>query len=483
MRYATVCSGIEACSSAWKDLGWEAEFFSEIDPFPSEVLKHHYPTVPNYGDMNNYKEWKDGSVDLICGGTPCQSFSVAGLRKGIESPNGQLMLTFGAILKKYNPRWMVWENVPGVLSSNRGKDFGTFLGMLGELGYGFAYRVLDAQYFGVAQRRRRVFVVGYLGDWKRAASVLFEQESLQGDLAKSKKKREGTARDTQESVRDSGIPHKSPTLTSNAAGMSRAGNGTNEGSWYIPTTVPRVSACITAELKKQVTNQMITEAESFFFPQYLGNAEGGNHDKPNLTRMNGHHVNNQTNLVQENELYSIHRNAFNMSEKLSEQSNTDFIKQDNKSPTIIAKTPVHGVAYNGNTIAIQGDGSTSMHINGKGYDEETSFTLNATDKHSVAFSSTMSQVDVREEKCITMVARHPPAMAKGMQVRRLTPTECERLQGFEDGHTKIPYRNKGADECPDGPRYKALGNSMAVPVMKWLGKRIIRTEKIFNDMD
>ena len=419
MRYATVCSGIEACSSAWKDLGWEAEFFSEIDPFPSEVLQHHYPTVPNYGDMNNYKEWKDGSVDLICGGTPCQSFSVAGLRKGIESPNGQLMLTFGAILKKYNPRWMVWENVPGVLSSNGGKDFGTFLGMLGELGYGFAYRVLDAQYFGVAQRRRRVFVVGYLGDWKRAASVLFEPESLQGDLAKSKGEGEGT--------------------TPSSEGSSRAGS-----------ELPKVSACITAELKKQVTNQMITEAESFFFPQYLGNAEGGNHDKPNLTRMNGHHVNNQTNLVQENELYSIHRNAFNMSEKLSEQSNTDFIKQDNKSPTIIAKTPVHGVAYNGNTVA---------------------------------FSSTMSQVDVRVEKCITMVARHPPAMAKGMQVRRLTPTECERLQGFEDGHTKIPYRNKGADECPDGPRYKALGNSMAVPVMKWLGKRITRTEKIFNDMD
>ena len=452
MRYATVCSGIEACSSAWKDLGWEAEFFSEIDPFPSEVLKHHYPTVPNYGDMNNYKEWKDGSVDLICGGTPCQSFSVAGLRKGIESPNGQLMLTFGAILKKYNPRWMVWENVPGVLSSNRGKDFGTFLGMLGELGYGFAYRVLDAQYFGVAQRRRRVFVVGYLGDWKRAASVLFEPESLQGDLAKSKAEGEGT--------------------TPSSEGSSRAGS-----------ELPKVSACITAELKKQVTNQMITEAESFFFPQYLGNAEGGNHDKPNLTRMNGHHVNNQTNLVQENELYSIHRNAFNMSKKLSEQSNTDFIKQDNKSPTIIAKTPVHGVAYNGNTIAIQGDGSTSMHINGKGYHNEKSFTLNTTDKHSVAFSSTMSQPDVRVEKCITMVARHPPAMAKGMQVRRLTPTECERLQGFEDGHTKIPYRNKGADECPDGPRYKALGNSMAVPVMKWLGKRIIRTEKIFNGMD
>ena len=124
-----------------------------------------------------------------------------------------------------------------------------------------------------------------------------------------------------------------------------------------------------------------------------------------------------------------------------------------------------------------------MHINGKGYNQETSFTLNATDKHSVAFSSTMSQPDANVEKTPTMKSYGPPAMANSLQVRRLTPTECERLQGFEDGHTKIPYRNKSADECPDGPRYKVLGNSMAVPVMKWLGKRIIRTEKIFNGMD
>ena len=370
------------------------------------------------------------------------------------------MLTFGAILKKYKPRWMVWENVPGVLSSNGGKDFGTFLGMLGQLRYGFAYRVLDAQYFGVAQRRRRVFVVGYLGDWKRSASVLFEPESLQGDLAKSKKAREGTARDTQESVRDSGIPHKSPTLTSNAAGMSRAGNETNEGSWYIPTTVPKVSARITAELKKQVTNQMITEAESFFFPQYIGNAEGGNNDKPNLTRMNGHHVNNQTNLV---------------SETYTGYSFGQYVKG-------VGTLRAEGGDLGGGseTIAIQ-DGFSGQ--NGRNWNIEKSFTLNSTDKHSVAFSSTMSQPDTNVEKTPTMKSYGPPAMANSLQVRRLTPTECERLQGFEDGHTKIPYRNKSADECPDGPRYKALGNSMAVPVMKWIGERIIRTEKIFNDMD
>lgn len=181
MRFLSVCSGIEAASVAWNPLGWKAVAFSEIEPFPSAVLAHHYPDTPNWGDMTKFQEWPDEPIDLLCGGTPCQSFSVAGLRKGLDDPRGNLMLTFGAIAAKYRPKWLVWENVPGVLSSNGGRDFGTFLGMLGQLGYGFAYRVLDAQYFGVPQRRRRVFVVGCLGGWRSAAAVLFEQESFKGD--------------------------------------------------------------------------------------------------------------------------------------------------------------------------------------------------------------------------------------------------------------------------------------------------------------
>lgn len=175
---------------AWHPLGWEAVAYSEIERFPSEVLAHHYPSTPNLGDMTKFKEWNlEQSIGLLVGGTPCQSFSVAGLRKGLDDPRGNLMLTYLAIADKYKPKWIVWENVPGVLSSNGGKDFGVFLGALGELGYGFAYRVLDAQYFGVAQRRRRVFVVGYLGDWRRAAAVLFERHSLQGHPAPSREKR------------------------------------------------------------------------------------------------------------------------------------------------------------------------------------------------------------------------------------------------------------------------------------------------------
>jgi DNA (cytosine-5)-methyltransferase 1 len=184
MKYGSVCSGVEAATVAWHSLGWQPQWFSEIEKFPSAVLKHHYPAVPNHGDMTKFKEWNDDRpIDVLVGGTPCQSFSVAGLRKGLDDPRGNLMLTYLAIAERYAPKWIVWENVPGVLSSNRGRDFGTFLGALGQLGYGFAYRVLDAQYFGVAQRRKRVFVVGYLGDWRRAAAVLFERNSLQGNIA------------------------------------------------------------------------------------------------------------------------------------------------------------------------------------------------------------------------------------------------------------------------------------------------------------
>ena len=155
MKYLSVCSGIEAASVAWHHLGWQPVGFSEIEPFPSAVLAHHFPTVPNYGDMTKHEQWpiKPGTVDLLVGGTPCQSFSVAGLRKGLADPRGNLMLTYLAIAARLKPRWIVWENVPGVLSSNGGRDFGSFLGALGQLGYGWAYRVLDAH--PVAQKARR----------------------------------------------------------------------------------------------------------------------------------------------------------------------------------------------------------------------------------------------------------------------------------------------------------------------------------------
>ena len=189
MNYLSVCSGIEAATVAWHDLNWKAIGYSEIEKFPSEVLHHHYPNVTNFGDMTKYKDWNiNESVELLVGGTPCQSFSLAGLRKGLDDPRGNLALVFCGLLDHFKPKWFIWENVPGVSSSNRGRDFGSFLGAVAKLGYGFSYRVLDAQYFGIAQRRKRVFVVGHFGSWEPSAKVLFERDCLSGDIKASKRK-------------------------------------------------------------------------------------------------------------------------------------------------------------------------------------------------------------------------------------------------------------------------------------------------------
>ncbi|WP_254209108.1 DNA cytosine methyltransferase [Burkholderia multivorans] len=348
-RFGSVCSGIEAASCAWHPLGWRAAFVSEIEPFPCAVLAHHYPTVPNLGDMTKFKEWPDAAIDLLVGGTPCQSFSVAGLRKGLADPRGNLMLTYLAIAERYAPRWLVWENVPGVLSSNGGRDFGTFLGGLAELGYGFAYRVLDAQYFGIPQRRRRVFVVGHLGDWRRAAAVLFERESLLGHPAPRRLSGQGIA----------------PTLSA----RTRGGGG--------------LGTDIAFDCKASGQNGF------------------GVGEIASTMRSMGHSASHQ-----------------------------------NGGGHLAVAVNIRG-REGGGTAELSGDVATALRASQGGGD-----------------------------KLHAMV---------GAAVRRLTPRECERLQGFRDDYTLITVRGKPA---ADGPRYKALGNSMAVPVMHWIGKRIELVESL-----
>jgi DNA (cytosine-5)-methyltransferase 1 len=184
MRYGSVCSGIEAATAAWHPLGWEPAFFSEIEPFPRAVLAHHYPDVPLHGDFTTIQGDEYGAIDLLVGGTPCQSFSVAGIRTGLDDDRGNLALEFLRLVERTRPKWLVWENVPGVLSSNGGRDFGSILGGMVECGYGFAYRVLDAVHFGTQLMRRRVFVVAFFGDWRSAAAVLFDRAAI-ADLRKS----------------------------------------------------------------------------------------------------------------------------------------------------------------------------------------------------------------------------------------------------------------------------------------------------------
>ena len=299
MTYLSVCSGIEAASVAWEPLGFKPIGFAEIEPFPCELLKQKYPNVKNYGDITQYEKWNAGEFDILVGGTPCQSFSIAGKRGGSADERGALMYAYLGIVETYRPRWVIWENVPGVLSSNSGYDFTSFLAGLEECVYGWAYRVLDAQYFGVPQRRRRVFVVGHSDNGTDlAAKVLFEPESMCGNIA--------------------------------------AGSETQKEA--------------TATIGKGV---------NYF-------RRGGN--------------------------FKYHKDK------------------------------------------------------------------NASTLRNSAASDCFDLVLTREKRYI----------------RRLTPLECERLQGFPDNYTQIEWRGEPAEQCPDSLRYKAIGNSMAVPVMRWIGERIKR---------
>ena len=253
MIYGSVCSGIEAATAAWHPLGWKAAWLSEIEKFPSAILQRHYPDIPNLGDMtaiHEKQEFKNGAIDLLVGGTPCQSFSVAGLRRGMADPRGNLALVFLRIADLARPRWIVWENVPGVLSSNRGRDFGAFLGALGELGYGWSYRIMDAQYFGVPQRRRRVFVVGHLGDWRRAAAVLFEPDGLRRNPPPSRKEGQGFTRDVGRSLKACGNSKWAKDQETLVAHTLR-GEGYNAGEDGSGRGIPLVPALLTMRCGKE----------------------------------------------------------------------------------------------------------------------------------------------------------------------------------------------------------------------------------------
>ena len=366
MRYLSVCSGIEAASCAWHPMGWKPVAFSEIEPFPCAVLAHHYPDVPNLGDMTMIEpRIRAGEVeapDVFTGGTPCQAFSVAGKRESLSDARGNLSLTFVEIADAIDdvrasdgrePSIIVWENVPGVLST-ADNAFGCFLGALAGAGCelqpprgkwrnaglvlgprrAVAWRVLDAQYFGLAQRRRRVFVVASARDGFDPGEVLFEFDGVRRDSAPRREAGE-----------------VAPTIPSRSTG----GGGLGTDFDCDGGLIPNLAKCLTRGASQRFdseTETMIPVA----FPWQMGGS------------------------IQ---------------------------------------------------MPVDMDGSSGSLIKSQKY-----------------------------------------AVQHGMAVRRLTPVECSRLQGFPDSWTAIPWRGKPAEQCPDGPRYKALGNSMAVPVMRWIGERI-----------
>jgi len=455
MRYGSVCSGIEAASVAWEPLGWKASFLSEIDKFPRAVLAHHYPKVPLHGDFTTIQAGEYDPIDLLVGGTPCQSFSVAGLRGGLADDRGNLALEYLRLAQRLRPKWLVWENVPGVLSSAGGRDFGSILGGLVELGYGFAYRVLDAQFFGVPQRRRRVFVVGYLGDWRRAAAVLFERDCLSGNPAPRREAGERAA----------------PTISARTEGGGGLGTDFDLDGGLIAST-----GDVSHRLNAGGMGRIDYETETFVTQPYMLAVRG---------RGDGH----------------------NLEYRADGTSNAILTPNGGR-----AGMGVGAIAY-----AIQeraGCENPNSGPDGAGYREGASYTLEARQTpQAIAYNITPSQSNKdynarasERSQAITSAGNRPSArggdviafntrqdpihgpqadplgtkdnghgILRGSAVRRLTPRECERLQGFPDDYTLIMHRKKPA---ADGPRYKALGNSMAVPVMRWIGERIQLVEAL-----
>ena len=522
MHFLSVCSGIEAASVAWNQLGWKAVAFSEIEPFPCAVLAHHYPDTPNWGDMTKFKEWPDVPIDLLCGGTPCQSFSVAGLRNGLDDPRGNLMLTFGAIAAKYRPKWLVWENVPGVLSSNKGKDFGTFLGMLGELGYGFAYRILDAQFFGVPQRRRRVFVVGCLGDWRSAAAVLFERHGLSGNPAPSRKARQGIA----------------PTISARAQGGGGLGTDFDcDGGLIAGTLQANGKAAGSATQQDAESGLLIARCLT------RGSGGGQRYDAESETliahtllgKHNSSHAADQDTYI----THSLRGEGFDASEDGTGRGtplvpipfDTTQITSPENGSNPKPGDPCHPLAAGAHAPAIAFDCKSSGQ-NGFGIGSEVAGTQRAM-SHSGGHTNGGGHQAVVTTLAIrgrgdshnletradgTANALLTPnggragigvgAVHYGMQVRRLTPEECEALQAYPRGYTRIPswngWRAMDANETPescraagmevrqtqktnkwrvrdvDGPRYKALGNSWCVTNVRWIGQRIDRVNQILE---
>lgn len=476
MKYGSVCSGIEAASKAWEPLGWKPAWFSEIEPFPSAVLAHHWPEVTNLGDMTKIADAvRAGDVeapDVLVGGTPCQAFSIAGLREGLSDDRGQLTLSYvelaNAIDAKRRERGepesiIVWENVPGVLSS-KDNAFGCFLaGLAGESSElqpaggkwthagcvsgperVIAWRVLDAQFFGVAQRRRRVFVVASTRKGFDPAAVLFELDCVRRDSAPSRGAGKATAGTTGSCVKvgshwdNPANPHPTLNQSHNIGGI-----GQSNQELFSQRGCGIIAQSVTGDISHTL------KAEGFD-----GSEDGTGRGTPIIAMAHG-------------------------------QGGAE-IKTDDSAPTLTCnhEAPIvvnSALAFQPGNLTRAAGAAPSDEVfptlksdHGRGMSDQFPHVAYGIPGNWIGRApenggnATEPMHDVAP--CLTVADRHGVAMS--MSVRRLTPIECERLQGFPDNHTLIGWRGKDAAECPDGPRYKAIGNSMAVPVMRWIGERI-----------
>ena len=475
MKYASVCSGVEAASLAWMPLGWEAVWFSEIEPFPCAVLKERFPDVQNLGDMTKIEGEKyRGTVDLLVGGTPCQGFSVAGKQGGLNDPRSALCLAYCRLLETMRPRWFVWENVPGVFSTNGGADFWAFLRKIDEIGYSCAWRVLDAQYVrvdgfprAVPQRRRRVFVVGHLGaDWRYPASVLFEPGCLPGNTPPRRIKGAGVARSLTASTGGTSGKEQQHTFISGDGrplnAICRAGDMANsETGVEVGTTLlarqykspPFVCAGFSGGQGEKAGGIGYREEVS----PTIRASESGSNQVPDILCQYGDIAGALT--ARHDSSACADRGMSIVYENHAQDSRVKPCGEC--SPQINAKAGTGG----GNLPILQ-----EIHR-----ERET---------HTLAFrwaASPSQGLPIGIDYCHTMMANkngEPAVYTNSINtVRRLLPVECERLMGFPDNWTRISWRGKPAEDCPDSPRYKACGNSMCVNIMRWIGMRIENVER------
>ncbi|WP_170965863.1 DNA cytosine methyltransferase [Rhizobium sp. S9] len=491
LRFLSVCSGIEAASCAWHPLGWRAVAYSEIEKFPSAVLAHHYPDVPNLGDFTKIDVRKLGRVDILAGGTPCQAFSVAGLRQSLADARGNLSLEFVRLAHELSAnnglRNVVWENVVGVLST-KDNAFGCFLaGLVGAdsaieppargkwPGAGMvsgpkgraAWRVLDAQYFGVAQRRRRVIVVADFGNGADPAAVLFEQDGLRRYSPPSREAGKDVATYSASSLgsyRDAEV-----------SGAVRAAGGDNGGGSENLVFAPEIARCVATREGSSQDYETTTMVAHAFDARQSDVIQYGDMTGPLDT--DGHTTG----------VLCIHADSIG-------RTGEAVTPSADAAGVVRLRNPGMGVV----------DAGTSYNLMASGQPHAVAFVQNSRDEVRLmggdgAIVGALAAEPGAKQQCylaqtVAIRGRDGGATAElggdvatalragqgggdkphvlTSAVRRLTPRECERLQGFQDDYTAIPWRGKPADQCPDGPRYKALGNSWAVPKFAWLGKRI-----------
>lgn len=417
MKFGSLFDGIGGFIIAFERAGMECLWSSENDKHCNAQMEKRYPNIPNLGDVRNVTKETAEPVSLICGGFPCQDLSVAGRREGLAGERSGLWFEFLRVITELSPEWVVIENVPGLLSSDGGRDFAILLRGLVEFGYGVAWRIFDAQYFGVAQRRRRVFIVGSLGNG-RAAQVLFEREGMSGNTSPSRKTGEGFASVTG-------------TLAANCGGLNRPAGNANELDFCIPVSTPiKDEVIVVGALTKHFagkSNQWAPWNEAEHLVAMALNSKNNRYDAESQTLVS-------------------RPLAFGKTTNHNDESQQTYIP-----------------------IVMQGSGGHE----GKGWrDDGASFTLNINDVQAVAFANVSDGSCARSAINLSppLTNRHgdPNSVAGSFGVRRLTPLECERLQGFPDRFT---------EGQSDTQRYKQLGNAVAVPVVQWIGERIMEVSK------